>query len=262
MTETQAKSGARDLGQPGRRGGRQERHDAATGRASRAAGRQSPPTRRARRSSPGRRACHRRRMSRRREREPGAARRAPSRPGAASTAAPHGAAADQRQAAPPGRGPGRISARVTVATPAPQPPIRPADPAVRRHPARSGRQAGAGPASGGGMPPPGAAAAVGAARVAEAVRAGAYHGQLGRRPRTAPGPAEPQADRPVVGDEVLVRGVRGAVHRGGGGDLGAVPGAGRDGCVRASVNKSLAELVNASGGTGRGQRPFQITARA
>jgi hypothetical protein len=59
----------------------------------------------------------------------------------------------------------------------------------------------------------------------------------------------------VVGHEVLVRGVVGAVCRGDRGHLGALPRAGR---WASRLNDSLTDLVNAGGQSSGG---FQITAK-
>ena len=135
----------------------------------------------------------------------------------------------RRRTQPIGVRPGQAASTGSTGT---QPRIAPGMTRPQPDAARPAPLPAARPAARGLPPGVGSASAVGAARVAEAVRAARTLGQLGRRPRPAPGPAEPQADRPVVGDEVLLRGLGGAVHRGRRRHLGALPGAGRDGRVR------------------------------
>ena len=58
---------------------------------------------------------------------------------------------------------------------------------------------------------------------------GPLDGLVGGGPRSSPGPAEPQADRPLVRDEVRLRRLGRPLHRRGRGHLGAVPRPGRHG---------------------------------
>ena len=103
------------------------------------------------------------------------------------------------------------------------------------------------------------AGGVGAARVSDALRSARATVARRGRPRPAPGPAAPQADRPVVRDEVLVRGLAGALRRRDRRHVGALPGAGRDGRVR-QRQQGLRRLVNARPAA-RPSSGFQITAK-
>ncbi len=86
-----------------------------------------------------------------------------------------------------------------------------------------------------------------------------YVGHLGRGPWPPPGPAQPQADRPVVGDEVLVRRLAGAVHR----RRSSRPRCSTWHSTRwassRAVNSSLSDLISAGGGAEAST--FQITAK-
>ena len=265
MTETQAKSGSYgDLGQPGRRGGRQGRRTSDRPRG-RGPGERSPPTRRAPKftRAPGMTpaAGASRRRGRRRPATGPSASPAPRR-----RRRPHGRSLPGRGADAGGAGrrpPSRsVSGRpggVDRRPPARQPRVAPGMTQPQPDAGACRRDAGR-PASGGGLPP--ADRRRGGRRRGPGRRGGPRgprDGQLGRVARPAPGPAAPQADRPVVGDEVRVRGVAGAVHRGDRRHLGALPGAGRDGRVRRASTRRLTDLVSAGGGqSGSG---FKITAK-
>ena len=119
-----------------------------------------------------------------------------------------------------------------------QPVQPPSGQAARRAPAAAARPAPGRPGT-----PPGRARPGGPAAGRQRLRGrgrgpgnrggplGPLHGLVGGRPGPASRAAEPQADRPLVGHEVLVRRLRGALHRRRGGHVGALPGAGRDGRV-------------------------------
>ena len=254
MTETQAKSGAAGAStDPGRGGGRADNGSGtpATGRAAvgraavpaeaaspkftRAPGMTPPPEQPAEGASGA----------------PGATtpgRRAPALPGPPGHPVPAcrlrrvvRAGSPVAVAAPPATGKAQVSA----------PPAGPAtaagDPAVRVPPARCprarpggdrdefgahGRRSGW-PRGGGCGTRRRCRRFRGRCRPGHRGRAGGpRHRRVRPAPRPAPGPAEPQADRPVVGDEVLVRRVARAVRRRHRRDLGALPGARRDGRLR------------------------------
>ncbi len=261
MTETQAKSGtAGASANPVDERGRGGRRVSDRPRGSRPGG--SPRRRAVAPSSPGRRACHRRRTSLARSGEPRPT-GAPRRPGpparlasgpvrsrrSPSTLRPAAVCPPARPATPPSRSRARRAGSAPGRPSGDAGPGRATVPARATALARSRRRSGArataasaagsaGTATGRPRRRPGAAGAgpASAVRRGPGDRGGA-RGPLRRSARppprgSAPGPAATQADRPVVGDEVLVRRVAGAVHRGDRRDLGALPGARRDGCLR------------------------------